>query len=152
MALTYADFLEYPLQIAGIDASETVGETTTYFYSEKITEIETFVVEDMAYNGSVSLSAILPYFVYWFICRDWKSNVMVEAGESEQLKEFTVPSIMKQVRNWNIGVDKLRAALGITDELIDEQNQTFVSQAIHNILESNDISINENYLSKRSLL
>ena len=150
--MTYEDFLYFPLQIVGIDLSNTVGEVTTYVYNSKIEKINEFVVSEMAYSGDEDIDSILPYFVFWFFCQDAATTVFAETGENSQIKEFSVPSMDKQVSNWNIGVDKLRAVCGITDTLINEQIQGTLKEKIQSILDDNDISINTNYLSKRSVL
>ena len=150
--MTYEDFLNFPLQIVGIDLSQTVGETTTYVYDSKISKINEFVIDEMAYSGDEDLTDILPYFVFWFFCQDAATTVFAETGENIQVKKFTTPSMDKQIKNWNTGVDKLRAILGITDTLIDEQIQGTLKEKIQSILDENDISININYLSKRSSL
>lgn len=99
-------------------------------YNAKINEIETFVVSDLAYSGEVGeVNAVLPYFVFWFFCQDAQTTVVVETGENAQVQEFSYPEIFKQVQNWNIGVEKLQA-------ICDEKGTT----------------VNEKYLSKRSLL
>lgn len=156
MALTHDDFMIYPLQIVGIDSSipgEGEGDEDTYIYDEKIQEIENFVVEDMSYSGEASdVSAILPYFVYWFFLQNETSMSVVNAGENYQVKEFTEPSILKQVKNWNTGVDKLRVLFGITDESLDALTCMRMSEKIHFFVLQSGKIINENYLSKRTLL
>jgi hypothetical protein len=120
MVLTYSSFQTFPLQIVGITSD----------YNAKIQAIENFVIADLAYSGEASdISAILPYFVFWFFCQDTQTTVFVETGENSQVKEFSTPEIFKQVQAWNIGVDKLRT-----------------------VLEATGKTINEKYLSKRSLL
>lgn len=156
MALTHDDFMIYPLQIVGIDSSipgEGEGDEDIYIYDEKIQEIENFVVEDMSYSGEASdVSAILPYFVYWFFLQNETSMSVVNAGENYQVKEFTEPSILKQVKNWNTGVDKLRVLFGITDESLDVLTCMRMSEKIHFFVLQSGKIINENYLSKRTLL
>lgn len=156
MALTHDDFMIYPLQIVGIDLSvpgEGEGTEDIYIYDEKIQYIEKFVVEDMSYSGEASdVSAILPYFVYWFFLQNETSMSVVNAGENYQVKEFTEPSILKQVKNWNTGVEKLRALFGITNEGLAALSNMSLSEKIHSFVLQSGKTINENYLSKRTLL
>lgn len=148
MALSYLTFQTYPLQIVGITSE----------YNAKITAIETFVKSDMAAVGVTVTDAILSYFVFWFFCQDATTTVAVETGENSQVKEFSTPEVFKQVQAWNIGVDKLRALCGITDEEIETRigyssNAYFPeSEAIKAIILGTSITINQKYLSKRSLL
>jgi hypothetical protein len=152
MALTYADFTKFPIQIIGIDANETIDEEVVYLYDEKIEEIEDFVISDIAYSGEAAdLTAILPYFVFWYFCNDATSQVVVESGENGQVKEFSYPEVFKQVQAWNIGVDKLRAVFEITDDKLNLVNGS-MSQKIHALVLAAGKTINEKYLSKRSLL
>ena len=156
MALTHADFMSFPLQIAGINDSQIVTvndeETTVYLYDEKIGQIEDFVVEDLAYSGEASdVSDILPYFVFWYFCQDCQTTVFAETGENSQVKEFSTPEILKQVWAWNMGVKKLRDVLGITEEALSFACGT-LSENIHSLVLSSGKTINENYLSMRSLL
>lgn len=142
MALTYNDFTSYPLQIVGITSA----------YNAKITAIENFVTSDLAYSGEASdISAILPYFVFWFFCNDTTTTVFVETGENSQTKEFSTPETIKQVNAWNIGVDKLRTVLEITDDTIELASGT-MAEKIHSLVLATGKTINEKYLSKRSLL
>lgn len=72
MALNYQSFQNFPLQIVGITSD----------YNAKITAIENYVVSDIAYSGDASdLTAILPYFVFWFFCNDAQTTVVVESGK-----------------------------------------------------------------------
>jgi hypothetical protein len=98
-------------------------------YNSKITAIENFVKSDMAAVGVTVTDAILSYFVFWFFCQDTQTSVFAETGENSQVKEFSTPEIFKQVQAWNIGVEKLRT-----------------------VLEATGKTVNEKYLSKRSLL
>lgn len=145
MALTYSSFQTFPLQIVGVTSD----------YNAKITAIENFVTADLAYSGDAGdLTAILPYFVFWFFCQDTQTTVFVETGENSQVKEFSTPEILKQVQNWNIGVDKLRTLFGITDEILNSFNHGPIRECakIHEIVLASGKTVNEKYLSKRSLL
>ena len=147
MALSYLTYQTYPLQITGITSE----------YNSKITAIETFVKSDMAAIGVTVTDAILSYFVYWFFCQDATTTVTPESGENSQVKEFSTPEIFKQVQAWNIGVDKLRVLCGITEEEIETTKSSYYgyypeSEIIESILSGTAITINEKYLSKRSLL
>jgi len=147
MALNYTSFQSFPLQIVGINSD----------YNAKITAIETFIKSDMAAVGVVVTDAILSYFVFWFFCQDDTSTVVVEAGENTQVKEFSEPAMTKQIQAWNIGVEKLRTLCGITQEAIDDivnSNYGYYPEkkAIETILSGTTITINQKYLSKRSLL
>jgi hypothetical protein len=143
MALSYLTYQTYPLQITGITSE----------YNSKITAIETFVKSDMAAVGVTVTDAILSYFVYWFFCQDATTTVTPESGENSQVEEFSTPEIFKQVQAWNIGVDQLRVLCGITDDnIIWLGNSMILSQKIHHLVSAAGITINEKYLSKRSLL
>lgn len=157
MALTHIDFMAYPLQIAGIDDSQIVTvndeETTVYLYDEKIGQIEDFVVEDLAYGGEASdVSDILPYFVFWYFCQDCQTTVFAETGENSQVKEFSTPETFKQIQVWNMGVRRLRDVFGITDEKLNELCGMTNAEKVHSLVLSSGKTINENYLSMRSLL
>jgi len=142
MALTYSNFLSFPIQIVGVNSD----------YNAKITAIENFVVSDLAYSGTASdLTAILPYFVFWFFCNDTTTTV-VESGENGQVKEFSYPETIKQETAWNIGVDKLRTVFGITDDGLAELVSGSLSDKIHALVLASDKTVNEKYLSKRSRL
>jgi hypothetical protein len=147
MALNYLTFQTYPLDIAGIDSQ----------YNAKITAIETFVKSDMGAVGVTVTDAILSYFVYWFLCQDKVTDLTVQGGETMPILKDSQPEIIKQVRAWNLGVDKLRSICGVTDEIVNErwiQPYTGLSlnEFFKSILDSASITINQNYLSKRSLL
>lgn len=148
MALTYQNFLKYPIKISGIDST----------YDSYIKDIEDFLIADLAYSGTASdLGNILPYFAFFLLCQDKNSTVDANAGESAQVKEFTETSTTKQIQAWNIGVDKLRVILGITQNEIDNirrLSKGFYSEydAIEMLLSDLGISINEKYLSKINLL
>jgi hypothetical protein len=142
MALNYTSFQSFPLQIVGITSD----------YNSKITSIEKFVIEDLAYSGTASdVTAILPYFVFWFFCNDAKTTVTPENGEMSQVSEFSTPEIFKQVQAWNIGVKKLRAVFEITDEALDLASGT-MSEKIHALVLASGKTVNEKYLSTRSLI
>jgi hypothetical protein len=98
MALTYTDFQTYPTDIAGIDST----------YNAKIAAIEAFIVEDMQYDGdAVDVGAILKYFAYWYLCHDQISTVTAKTGENIQIQKSSIPSFIKQVQAWDLGVEKL---------------------------------------------
>lgn len=152
MALDHSDFEKYPLVIAGISASEGSGESIVYLYDSYIGEIEDYVVSEMAYVGSVDIDAVLPYFVFFKICQDLQTTVTINAGENVKLDKLSEPSIDAQVRNWNTGVDKLRALLGITPAVLDAQIGLFECHKIHSLVESSGLVINEHYLNKIRLI
>jgi hypothetical protein len=142
MALTYLSFQSFPLQIVGISSD----------YNAKITAIENFVISDLAYSGDAEdLTAVLPYFVFWFFCQDAQTTVFSETGENSQVKEFSNPETYKQERAWNIGVEKLRTLFGITDEALSMAAGT-MAEKIHALVLGSGKTVNEKYLSKRSLL
>lgn len=156
MSLTHAEFMSFPLQIAGIDDSQIVmvdnEETTVYLYDEKIGQIEDFVVEDLAYSGEASdVSDILPYFVFWYFCQDCQTTVFAETGENSQVKEFSTPEISKQIQAWNIGVKKMREVFSITDEALSLACGT-LCERIHSLVLASGKTVNEKYLSMRSLI
>lgn len=148
MSLNYQSFLKYPIKINGIDST----------YDSYIKDIEDFLIADLAYSGTASdLDDILPYFTFFLLCQDKNSTVDANVGESTQVKEFTEASTTKQIKAWNIGVDKLRVILEITQNEIDNirrLSKGFYSEcdAIEMLLSDLGISINEKYLSKISLL
>lgn len=140
--MTYTTFQQYPLQIVGITSD----------YNAKITAIENFVIADLAYSGDAGdVVSILPYFVFWFFCQDAQTTVFVETGENSQVKEFSTPEILKQVQMWNVGADKLRTLLGVTDEALSLAAGT-TAEKIHTLVLASSKTVNEKYLSKRSLL
>jgi hypothetical protein len=100
MAITYENFEAYPLQIIGINDT----------YDDELTAIEAFVIDEIDYSGvAEDLDAVLPYFVFFLFCESRESVVFAEAGESQAVKEFTMPARNSQVRAWNIGAKKLAA-------------------------------------------
>lgn len=117
MSLSYTDFYVYPTQILGI------GNT----WNAHISNIESFIIEDMEYNGeSTDLTDdILVYFVFFALCEDWQSTVNALSGEQTQVKEFSEPGFAKMVKAWDIGVKKL------TD-----------------VCDTNGTTVNEKYLTK----
>ncbi len=141
MALNYNTFQVYPLEIEGITSE----------YNSKITAVENFVKSDMAASGVVVTDAILSYFVYWFLLQDASITVTIKTGETVGIAKTSYPSFEKQIQNWNIGVDKLRALCEITEESISLAAGT-LSEKIHALVLASGNVINENYLSKRSLL
>jgi hypothetical protein len=160
MALTYSNFNSFPLQIVGINSD----------YNSKITAIENFVKSDMAITGATVSDAVLAYFVFWFFCQESASSVWAETGENSQVTEFSEPSMLKQIQAWNLGVDQLRVICGITEEEIrnlslryifnvpsfsyfyEKTQVVFAYEKMKFILDEKKISINMNYLSKRSFL
>jgi len=152
MALTHADFNSYPVIISGINKSEGSGESLVYLYDAMISGLEEFVNSDMAYTGSVTVSAVFKYFVYYLFCQEQASTVTANAGENINIDKVSMPSRDKQIFAWNYGVESLRTLLGITKDLIDERIELFECDKIHSIVKELGISINEKYLNKRSLL
>jgi hypothetical protein len=140
--MNYTTFQAYPLQIVGITSD----------YNAKITAIENFIIADLAYSGTAGdVTEILPYFVFWFFCQDAQTTVFTETGENSQVKEFSTPEILKQVQMWNLGVEKLRTLFGITDEALSLTAGT-MAEKIHALVLGSGKTVNEKYLSKRSLL
>jgi len=147
MALTYTDFQTYPTDIADINSQ----------YNAKIAAVEAFVVEDMAANGVTVSSAILKYFVFWYLCQSQVTTITAKTGENLPISKNSIPDVSMQVQNWNTGVEKLRALCGITDEEIEASKNSYYgyypeNEIIETLLSSSDVTINENYLSKRSML
>ena len=143
MALTYQSFQTYPLQIEGIDSS----------FDSLISEIEAFVISDLAYSGDADdLTAILPYFVFWFFCQNCTSSANAMTGENSQVKELSEPVMFKQVNNWNTGVNMLRVLFGVTEDLLCDYLSSPLHVRIHELVLASGKTVNEKYLSKRSLL
>ena len=143
MATTYTVFETYPLEITGITSE----------HNPRIAAIETFVKEDMDYSGDESdLTAILPYFIYWFFLQDKVTDATAQGGENLPTLNDSQPDVSKQISNWNIGVKKLRALFGITDTALDALTCMTIREKIHALVLQSGKSINENYLSKRSIL
>lgn len=116
MALTHNDFKTYPLQIVGISAE----------YDSQITAIEAFVREEIAYTGTASdIADVVSYFVFYHFCEDKASEVNAKTGETSQIAEFTVPSVLSQVTAWNLGASKL---LAICNEKVKEANPIYTSR------------------------
>jgi len=142
MALTYTTFQTYPLEIAGITSE----------YNAKITAIENFVIEDLAYSGDAAdVSAILKYFVFWFFCQSQVTTITAKTGETIQIQKTSIPALDMQIQNWNTGVDKLRTVFEITDEILDSMTG-MTYEKIHSLVEATGKTVNEKYLSKRSIL
>lgn len=137
-------FKSYPLQIVGISSD----------YDSLISEVEAFVVADMAYTGEANFESILPFFVFWALCQNAVTTIFAETGENTQIKEFSEPAMTKQIVNWNTGVSMLRAALGITDTAISDLDYSGMTlkERLQYLIDQAGISINLNYLSKRSIL
>jgi hypothetical protein len=147
MASTYTTFLTYPLEIVGITSE----------YNTRITAIENFVISDMALTGVAegviaSVAAILPYFVFWYFCQNEATIITAKTGENAQIQKTSIPALNKQIQNWDIGVDKMRTALGITIDVLESYHGLTLAERIHSFLESEGITINEKYLSKISWL
>lgn len=114
----YEQFNTYPIQILGINES----------YNDELTAIENEVIAEMGYSGNVAdLSNVLPYFVFFKFCDYHSSQVSANGGENFQTQEYTTPSVVAQVRAWNIGVKMLAsicAANGTT------ANEVYTSERI----------------------
>ena len=96
--MKYTEFETYPLTILGIDES----------YDAELTAIENFVKTDIAYTGDMlDIVPILPYFVFYSFCESKESDITVK-GESITSTLLTVPSMIKQIKVWNIGAEMLR--------------------------------------------
>ena len=96
--MDYTKFENYPLTILGIDES----------YNEELKAIEEVVLNAISYSGVASdIVNILPYFVFYAFCEDKESDVTVK-GESITSTLLTVPSMLKQIKVWNIGAEMLR--------------------------------------------
>jgi hypothetical protein len=109
--MDYTIFLNYPLQILGIDES----------YDSELTAIENFVIFDLEYSGAVEdLEEILPYFVFFHFCENRKSEVSAMTGEQSKVAEFTVPSVVTAISVWNIGVKKLNTLLLANEQTVNE--------------------------------
>lgn len=143
MATTYTAFTTYPLEITGITSD----------YNSKIAAIEAFVLSDMEYSGEASeLTAILPYFIYWFFLQDKVTDATAQGGENMPILKDSQPDILKQIQNWNTGVKMLRAIFGITDEKLNALTGMTMGEKIHAFVLGSGKTINEKYLSKRSIL
>ncbi len=115
MALTYDDFLTYPLHIVGIIAS----------YDDELEAIEELVVSEIDYSGDAEdIADVVPYFVFYKFCED-KGSQVTTSGETHQVAEFTLPSLRSQIRAWNIGAKKL---LDICTENETTANENYQSQ------------------------
>ena len=118
--MDYSNFEKYPLQIIGINES----------YNDELTAIEEVVIDEIGYSGDVNdLENILPYFVFFKFCEDRASSVTAKTGEMSEVAEFSVPSVLSQVRAWNIGAKLL-------DDLCTE----------------NEVTADDNYRSQRNML
>ena len=96
--MKYTEFETYPLTILGIDES----------YNEELSAIEGHISGEIAYKGDASdLVNILPYFVFYAFCESKESDITVK-GESITSTLLTVPSMLKQIKVWNIGAEMLR--------------------------------------------
>ena len=113
--MDYTTFEKYPINILGIDES----------YNDELIAIETLVKSEIEYSGEVSdIESVLPYFVFFKFCED-KSSQVTTKGESAQVSEMTVPSILSQVRAWNIGAKML---LDVCAEKSTSANLNYQSQ------------------------
>jgi hypothetical protein len=116
----YEKFNNYPIQILGINES----------YNDELNAIENEIINEMGYSGNVAdLSSVLPYFVFFKFCEYHSSQVSANNGESYQTQEYTTPSMVAQVRAWNMGVKMLAS-----------------------ICETNGATVNEIYTSERILI
>ena len=98
--MDYTTFESYPIEISGINES----------YNNEIAAIELFVTTEIAYTGdNDDLVELLPYFVFFRFCEARQSVVDARSGESKSVTEFTEKAQYKQIRAWNIGVEKLNS-------------------------------------------
>lgn len=117
--MNYTNFKQYPIQILGINES----------YNDELKAIETLVIGEIEYSGEqADIAEILPYFVFFKFCESKFSEVTTK-GEMLQVAEFSVPSVLSQVRAWNIGAKKL-------DDLCT----------------ANETTASDNYRSQRNIL
>ena len=117
MALTYNDFLKYPLHIVGIGLS----------YNDELTAIEELVVSEIDYSGDAEdIEDVVPYFVFYKFCEDKRSQVTT-SGETHQVAEFTLPSFQSQIRAWNIGAKKLLETCTENETTANEVYQSEIS-------------------------
>lgn len=108
--MDYTNFLNYPLQILGIDES----------YDSELNAIESLVIFDIEYSGEVmDLEEILPYFVFFHFCENRKSEVSAMTGEQSKVAEFTVPAVVTAVNVWNVGVKKLNTLLLANEQTVN---------------------------------
>lgn len=145
MATTYTEFETYPLEITGITSE----------HNPRIAAIEAFVKDDMDYSGDESdLTAILPYFIYWFFLQDKVTDVTAQGGENLPIPKDWQTYILKQLQNWNTGVKKLQALFGINQNTLSYYDRSLMTmgEKIHALVLESGKSINEKYLSKRSIL
>jgi hypothetical protein len=142
MAITYLTFKTFPLEIEGITSE----------WDTQITAIKNFVVSDMAAVGVTVSDAILSYFVYWFLCQEASTTVTAETGETAPISKTTYPDFTKQIRAWNLGAISLRTAFGITQTILDNRIEINDTEKIKAILLGSELSVNQKYLSKISLL
>lgn len=112
--MDYTNFLTYPIQILGITES----------YNSEIEAIKNVVLNDLEYSGGVSdLDTVLPYFVFYYFCERNATTVSAQTGEQMQVAEFTIPSIEKQIKVWNLGAKML-------NDICIENNTTCESKFI----------------------
>jgi len=117
--MDYSNFETYPIQIIGINES----------YNSELKAIEQVVVDEIGYSGEADdLIPILPYFVFFKFCENRASEVTTK-GEMLQVAEFSMPSVLSQIRAWNIGAKLL-------DDLCTE----------------NETTASDNYRSQRNIL
>lgn len=113
--MKYTQFLQYPIRIAGINDS----------YDSELTAIETSVKNELAYSGNAAdIESVLPYFVFFKFC-EYKVSEAGVNGESLKVSDNTMPSVMAQVRAWNLGASKL---LAICTEKNTTANENYQSQ------------------------
>jgi hypothetical protein len=114
--MTYDKFTTYPINILGINES----------YNNELTAIETLVKTEIAYTGDAAdISGVIPYFVFFKFCENRASEVTANNGEQMSTAEFTFPSVLSQVRAWNLGAVKL---LSICTEKVETANINYQSQ------------------------
>jgi len=142
MAITNATFKMFPLEIEGITSE----------WDTQITAIKNFVVSDMAAVGVTVSDTILSYFVYWFLCQEAATTVTAKTGETAPISKTTYPDFSKQIRTWNLGATILRTEFGITQAILDNRIETSDTEKIKSILLGSDLSVNQKYLSKISLI
>jgi len=116
--MTHETFTAYPLEIKGItDASD-----------EKITAIKDFVLEKISYSGDAAdLETLLPYFVYFHFLEDLITDVSVNTGETAIIREESNRDIVKMVRSWNEGVEKLNGLIEDKKETCNPKYQSKIS-------------------------
>ena len=117
--MDYSNFQTYPINILGIDET----------YNDELNAIEQVVIDELDYSGDADdVVDLLPYFVFYFYCQD-KVSIVSTKGEMRQTAEFSAPSVLMQVRAWNIGAKMLL-----------------------DLCTANETTANENYQSQRQMI